>query len=344
MREFPQASEVEINPLVWLIPIFALVFVTLAVIQWRRKRKAGAIDAALWILAALFLAAVAAASGDRRDVWRTFEPYWAAVAFVAIIGCAVSWIRLFRQEKPNEAAQSVVISFVVLALAFVVALPALQQARETGGSIPPHRYCMHNLHGIGLALYNYEEDHTVWPSQQSGDPPHSWRVAILPYVDHLPLYDEYDFTATWDADVNRTVTTTPIRYYMCPSMDQPERGQPMPTAYALLVGDHTAWTSGGLIDPEDILDGASNSAIVAEACGLGIIWTEPRDIDLATTPIGINLPGDAPGHSPGILSTYHAKGANVLMADGSVRSLEIETDLEVLNALVTADGGDDEGF
>ncbi len=340
MREFPQTSvEFNFNPLFWLVPVFALILVSLAVMQWRRKRKAAVIDAALWIGAALFILLVSIAQLDHREVWEALEPLWPVLLLIAIVGCAVSWVRLLQQEQPRQLGLSILMTILIV----VFAVPALQPARETGGSPPPYRYCMHNLHQIGLGLYTYNETHSVWPSPQAGEPPHSWRVAVLPYVDGHYIYDQYDFSAAWDSDINRPLANGLFRLYWCPSMEAPERDEPMTTAFALIVGDDAAWSSSGVIDHADIPDGASNTAIVAEACGLNIIWTEPRDIDLATTPIGINLPGDAPGHSPGILSTYHAKGANVLMADGSVRGFAIETDPKVLEAITTADGGEDVG-
>jgi prepilin-type processing-associated H-X9-DG protein len=79
--------------------------------------------------------------------------------------------------------------------------------------------------------------------------------------------------------------------------------------------------------------------LVVEACGKEIIWTEPRDLPLEETPVGINLPGEKPLTSAGLFSSYHRQGAHVLMADGSVRYLSDRTSPEVLEAILTADGG-----
>ena len=66
-------------------------------------------------------------------------------------------------------------------------------------------------------------------------------------------------------------------------------------------------------------------------------------MDVSAQPTGINLKGDAPGHSAGWLSSYHAGGTQVLMADGSVRFLSAQTDPAVLKKLATVDGGEEVG-
>ena len=33
--------------------------------------------------------------------------------------------------------------------------------------------------------------------------PYSWRVAILPYLEHNPLYRQYNFDEPWDGPNNR---------------------------------------------------------------------------------------------------------------------------------------------
>jgi prepilin-type processing-associated H-X9-DG protein len=89
---------------------------------------------------------------------------------------------------------------------------------------------------------------------------------------------------------------------------------------------------------KDIADGSSNTLLVVEACGAQIIWTEPRDINVASQPTGINLNGAQRGQSKGWLSSYHAGGTQVLLADGSVRFIPANTDPSVLNGLATIDG------
>lgn len=83
--------------------------------------------------------------------------------------------------------------------------------------------------------------------------------------------------------------------------------------------------------------------MVVEACGMNIIWNEPRDIDLTTTPIAVNLPGKPRHHSPAMVSSLHKGGGNVLFADGTIRFISQTIDPKVLQALTTARGGEPVG-
>ncbi|HEY3968433.1 MAG TPA: DUF1559 domain-containing protein [Planctomycetaceae bacterium] len=102
----------------------------------------------------------------------------------------------------------------------------------------------------------------------------------------------------------------------------------------------TAFPKSQALPPEQITDGKSTIILFGEASGLNIVWTEPRDIDTARLPVGINLPGCRRGDSHGTLSSYHRGGANVVFADGRVKYLSEQIDPSVLKALLTATGGE----
>jgi prepilin-type processing-associated H-X9-DG protein len=335
MREFPQAEDFPPPPLTPYVALTVLACVVLGVFFLRTNRKVRFYDAFFWVamgswLQYLFFAGAQEHERNRASLEQGISIVW----ILMLVACLIGWVRLTRQKEPRYLVLG-----VSLAVGAMILLPN-QPSAPRG----PSRYfsCKNNLHYIGLALEGYRDHESDWPQQQDGNPPHSWRVALLPYIDYAPLYHRYDFSAAWDAEANRPVTSSYISAYLCPSSEAEHfEGQPFPTSYALLIGDDAAWTTNGFIEPDDIPDGSSHTAILTEACGLGIIWTEPRDIDLAKTPVGINLPGNGPGHSPGVFSTYHPLGANVLMADGSVRTLWLDTDPAVLNAILTADGGDE---
>ena len=94
------------------------------------------------------------------------------------------------------------------------------------------------------------------------------------------------------------------------------------------------------IVPHDIKDGAANTLAVVEASGLNVVWTEPRDFDVARQPVGVNLKGLGRTDSPGLMSSYHQAGAQGAFADGSVRFINENIDPRVLKALTTIDSGD----
>jgi len=93
-------------------------------------------------------------------------------------------------------------------------------------------------------------------------------------------------------------------------------------------------------DIADIVDGTSDTIMIVEACGFPVIWTQPRDIDLAVQTPGINLNGSKPNESDGWISSYHRPGGHVLFADGHVRYLFSTIDPALLKKLMTIDGND----
>ena len=91
----------------------------------------------------------------------------------------------------------------------------------------------------------------------------------------------------------------------------------------------------------EITDGTSNTLMAFEACGTSIVWTEPRDNDSAGRQLSINGPGRNKGQSDSLISSWHMDGAQVALADGSVRFMSSSTDPKILKSLLTKDAGDD---
>ncbi len=101
-------------------------------------------------------------------------------------------------------------------------LPAVQAAREAARRMT----CANNLKQIGLAIHNYENSLRSFPVGSFGCCWGSWMVAILPYIEMKPLYDQYDHNGKWDnpdgsyrysGSKNTPVTKTRIATYTCPS-------------------------------------------------------------------------------------------------------------------------------
>ena len=54
------------------------------------------------------------------------------------------------------------------------------------------KQCKLNLKSVGLALHAYHASNGSFPSAYSqSQPPHSWRVALLPWLAHLPLTSHF---------------------------------------------------------------------------------------------------------------------------------------------------------
>jgi hypothetical protein len=165
-------------------------------------------------------------------------------------------------------------------------------------------------------------------------------VAILPYLEQDRLFTRYDRDQPWTNPTNIAIATERIDSLICRSnyhAQQDGLGR-WYTAYSMPTGANTVGANPHGTSIKEISDGTSNTALVMEACGAQLVWTEPRDINVDQMPAGINLKGTSSGHSDGWMSSYHLHTVHVLLADGSVRSLSTDTDPDVLRKLVSIAG------
>ena len=131
----------------------------------------------------------------------------------------------------------------IIAVLIALLLPAVQQAREAAR----RTQCKNNLKQMGLALFNYESSHSVFPPARidlAGPPgptiyQTSWTTLCLPYFDQTPLYNLYNFNLTWNDPANIPATSTKLSMFLCPSAPSSRStpvssilnaGQPWPAA------------------------------------------------------------------------------------------------------------------
>jgi hypothetical protein len=220
-------------------------------------------------------------------------------------------------------------------------LPGLSHSRGVDRMLR----CKHQMKRIGLALHNSADQNDGWLRDRSppaaGLPSRSWRVELLPYFDEQQLRSQYVDSVAWNAPENQKVAQSRVQgLYECPSNrylhDADGRWF---TDYLAITGRHAFFpTSGEGRHIRDVPDGLSWTALVVEACGQQVPWTEPRDLNVDETPIGVNLHGNSRGRSEGVLSSYHQTGSTVLTADGSAHWMSQNIDPEVLRAIMTVDG------
>jgi hypothetical protein len=195
--------------------------------------------------------------------------------------------------------------------------------------------CSNHLMQIGLALQNYHDDYRSFPpayiADAGGKPIHSWRVLILPYMEHKSLYDKYSFSEPWDGPNNSKLHSEVLQVYGCPSRSG---GQPRSeTSYVAVRGTRTAWPNEKATNYDRITDGTSNTILVVEIVNSGIHWMEPRDLDFGQMPMAVN-PDPGPG-----MSSPHPNVALAVFADGHTAALTKNTPPEILRRLfMIADG------
>ncbi|MHC4878732.1 MAG: DUF1559 family PulG-like putative transporter [Planctomycetota bacterium] len=201
-------------------------------------------------------------------------------------------------------------------------LPAVQSARAAARRVQS----TNNLKQIALALHNYHSVHKQFPPPvvlgPDGKTPHSWRVAILPYVEAANLYEQYKFDEPWDSENNLQVLKK-----MPPVFRHPNEAAGTTTScYFALTGADSGFGEGSEgIRIRDIIDGTSNTLLVVEA-RREIPWTKPDDIAYSADKPLPKFGGFNPGVWLGAL------------VDGSVKTFAEAADEKVIRAMITRNG------
>ena len=176
----------------------------------------------------------------------------------------------------------------IIAILIALLLPAVQQAREAAR----RSQCKNNLKQLGLALHNYHDTYTCFPSGRTGpfeshtlpntESRFSTYVGLLPFIDQAARYNQimgdlshsvtYVWTSSYDA------YKTPIDMIKCPSdVDTDDIQGAAQSNYVFCIGDRYSnlhSTSGSQLRGifghyssvrfRDIIDGTSNTAMVSE--------------------------------------------------------------------------------
>ncbi|QDT26486.1 DUF1559 family PulG-like putative transporter [Gimesia panareensis] len=256
----------------------------------------------------------------------------------------------FEQEGETVSLTASMSDLAVLADALVTFVPALLEARQVALRLDSFS----NIRHLVLAMHLYHDKHGHFPPAvvmgPDGKTPHSWRVALLPYLDHEKLYKEYRLNEPWDSEHNKKVLAKMPAVFKHPNDSRPG----YLTSYLGVVGPNTvfgkstrpagragiemsteAFVPGGPgggsgvesksvpvagVSMRQITDGTSNTIAIVEA-RRDIPWTKPEDIPFD----GKTLP-KLGGFSPG--------GFSVGLCDGAARYLPDTIKPETLKYLL----------
>ena len=200
-------------------------------------------------------------------------------------------------------------------------LPAVQSAREAARRMQSQN----NIRQLGLALLNYESAYRKFPPRASMDtqdkPLLSWRVAILPYVEQQALYNEFHLDEPWDSDHNINLLDRMPAVFKHPNYAGPGGN----TVYVAPYLEGSVWTRQ---DPRlrDILDGTSNTIALLEVDDANAVpWTKPEDLDI---------------DEKDLMECIRKPVMSVLLFDCSARVISEFIDPEILEAMITSNGGE----
>ncbi len=228
------------------------------------------------------------------------------------------------RETTNVVAQAKLpensVNLITLAL-----FPAVTNAREAA----QRAQSMNNLKQIGLAMHNYHDTHNQFPAPvmmgPDGKTPHSWRVAILPFIDQAELYNQYKFDEPWDSEHNKKLAEQIPPVYRHPMDKQDSKS----ASYFALVGANTLMGDNKRgTRMADIVDGTSNTLLIVEA-KRDIPWSKPEDIAYS----------EDRAKAPPELGGWFKQGFLTVMGDGAARMISKAVAKNTLQNLIERNDG-----
>jgi hypothetical protein len=261
---------------------------------------------------------------------------WPARSFLPTRGTFLRRIEMLRDSRETTGRTRGMLATAALTAVLVIGVvasglrsqdvkPPKLQTEETAKS---QGTSQDNLKMLGLAFHGYHEKHGHFPpaavAGQNGQK-HSWRVALLPFLDRQDLYDQYRFDEPWDSEANRKVLKQMPDIYRAPRDDKDSSH----ASYFVFAGKGTPFSGDEGVKASSFVDGTSNTILVVEV-KKEVPWTKPEDI--AYPPSAIE------GAKPPFTGWYDDRLMTAL-ADGSARAFPINLDQKVSQALIEiADG------
>lgn len=250
-------------------------------------------------------------------------------AFVGLLFAIAFWLMRYFQVVGDKGSRNVLFCGFLVVFLSIILYPGCSDPRAYC-----HRSCCYStLQQLGLALHNYADKYKSFPpafvSDESGQPMHSWRTLLLPFMEKNELYQKYDFQKPWDSPENQKVASeSQLEIMQCLShRDLPDRMKHR-TDYVAVVGKDTLWPADGTSRSfREITAGTHNTAILIELNHSDISWHEPRDIALDELLSG-KVPWKETQVHP-VLWLYGRSvfyepecGGIILFADGSTRFVQ----------------------
>lgn len=255
----------------------------------------------------------------------------------------------------RRAAFTLVELLVVIAIIGVLVgmlAPAVQSMRESSR----RTICQSRLIPIGLALQGYHDRWMHFPVGTLADSGpiqsvadgnhHNWIGRLMDLLDQPVIADRIDRDVSVYDTLNSPVLQLDFAGTQCPaSHNDPANvsnyvGFHHPTEKPIDETDHGVFVLNRPISRDDVTDGLSNTAFVAEKLtphdDLG--WLSGTRATLRNVGGGILTPeyssGELKPSVVGSIGSAHPAGCNVLFGSGEIRFRTTQTDTKVLEQLV----------
>jgi len=206
--------------------------------------------------------------------------------------------------------------------ATAIAMPSVFAAIRRGATASRLQY-------IQVALLCYHEKFGCYPPQylldQQGQPAHSWRVLLLPYLGYDDLYQQYNFDEPWNGAHNRLLMDQMPMEYRSPFLDSDSTI----SQYVGIVGENTLWQGSTPLRHVDTVDRKAAGLVwFIECANSDIEWMEPRDVPLEKALLGVSR-----SHAVGI-STNYLDGLPAQLYPGGQQWIPVGTSHESLRAML----------
>ncbi len=224
---------------------------------------------------------------------------------------------LFEAKNGNGQLSSIAMMGTMMGML----LPAVQQAREAARRVESANL----LRNMAIASHNYADAYGHFPTNivdADGKPLLSWRVAILPFIEEINLYDQFHLDEPWDSEHNIKLLPLMPKYYQSTMAPSDEK-----TVFLGFSGDGTPFGKPK-IKFRDIKDGTSNTILAVEAnADEAIEWSRPKDLSF-----DVNQDVTSVGK-------LRPNGFNAVFCDGSVHLLPGTISQETLKNLIRMSDG-----
>ncbi len=190
-----------------------------------------------------------------------------------------------------------------------------------GGKDPAEQH----LKKLAEAMEKYHQDKGSYPPpatyDKDGRPLLSWRVALLPYLGEEALYKEFHLDEPWDSLHNKKLLKR-----LPQSLKGPSHWSRNKTTDLVFTGDATPFVPRKGVQKPDIA-GPSILLVLADSHN-AVYWSKPADLSYAD-----NQP------VPKLFGKYGFGQVKVLLANGTVKTLDQQTDEETLRSMIRRAGG-----
>jgi hypothetical protein len=265
---------------------------------------------------------------------------------LALAAVVVAWLA-FREIRASqgsldgsrEARRGLITGGVVVVVylgLLAVLLPVVQNVRSTAARV----VSQNNLKQMGLAFLNFGDTYERFPADavrsREGKPLLSWRVTILPFIEHHDLHKQFRLDEPWDSEHNKKlIAKMPIRYAL-PEKRNAHGGM---THYRVFVGPGTLFPPG-LALPGDRPQDGLGAAVPGRFAGEG-----PKRILIveAAEPVEWTRPEELPfGPDTSVQDVLYKRrgGALAVLTDGKLLQLDRTASEEALRQAITTGDGD----